>query len=419
MLQKSKKHTKKIPDEIVKLIKEVEEIFDRFINFALNEKNKEKYYIIDGKRFKNLFKQWKNCTKKPSISLDDYYLTPEKINNGITEKKYDAKGAIQKSTSRIIRLLDEYFISGNDSSYQPNREIEIYLKPKGTGGMYRFEVIVDGENSIDLIARIKYLNESHSTDTRNDQPPHSDYDYMSKQLSDAERLLNDDKTILEAIRKYQSLILNFDEFHVEIIESIVHQIRIRSAYKGKISSVYPDFEYIDRPDVGVRNVEENLFKLLARNYRSFERFDRLFFNRLYFGRLDLRRINFSTKNSKSYENTLRYANFNGCNIGWTAFNNMDLTGANFANMKCATHAWFINTNLKDANFWKADLRFVNRDPVTGDFLTYNSLDPNTDEMVSKKFDPEVFLNVKTMYRAKLDDYLKDYLMKRKPSLFKP
>ena len=397
-------------DKVIKLIKEVEEDFNKFINFALSAKNKniEKYYGIDGERFENLFLHWKTCTKKLSPFRDDYYLTPEKINNEATKKKQDVKdngkGALQKSPPRIRSLLKEYYGSDNDSSYQPNQKFEIGLESKGKKGMYRFRVMVDGKDSVLLISDIKNSNKPPQNTIPNDQPPHSDYDYMAKQLSEAERLLNDSKKILQAIRKYQSLILDSDEFHSDIITSIVHQIRIRSEYKGEISSVYSKLADIEQPPHGARKVVESLFKLLAKNYKNFTF---AFTGSLYFGRLDLRRIYFSTKSSNPYENTLRYANFNGCNIGWTAFNGMDLTGTNFANINCARAAMFSKrTKLNDVNFYNADLRHINHDPASGKLITEN-------------YDPCIFLDVKTMYMAKLDNDLAKYLMERKPSLFEP
>jgi hypothetical protein len=406
MAIKSKKHTEKVPEEVVNLIKCVEEEFYRFINFALGEKNKKKenYYGIDGERFKTLFMHWKKCTEKNKYR-EDYFLTPEKINKNQTKKSSDVKGAVQKSPPRIRKLLKTYYSPDNNSSYQPDRKIEIAIESRNTGGLYRFRVAVDGKGSIDFISKFQYNDTSSSTNTPYDLPSHSDYDY-EEQLSDAERLLNDNKTILEAIRKYQRLVFASDEFHSEIIESIVLQIKIRAEYENGISSVYPKLSDIDQPPHGTRKVVENLFKLLAKNFKNFKCADRLFSDKLYLSRMDLRRIHFSNGKANQDINCLKYAQFNGCNIGWTSFNYMDLTGANFADIICSRAALFKETNLKDVNFWNADLRYMNHDPITG-------------KLINPGYNKDIFLDVKTMYKAKLDDDLKQYLMEKKPSLFDP
>ncbi len=399
---------KNIPYELLKIIQEVKEELKNFEGYAEliwniqttedKEGNtvsiKNKYSSAYKTRFNNLFDHWENCTKALITSENEYYLSPSKFNKSATKKSKNLITTVYKTKSVIENILSEGYYSGDIKKTKRNPKYKIGIVSKEKEGYYRFSVSIGNKDSI------VFLKESLSNNGNGGG-------HFIEKLSKAERLLKSKEAILEAIRIYQDLILASDKFHMDIITSIVHQIRIRSEYKGRISSVYPEIQDIDQPLHGMRNVVENLFKLLARNYKNFKRSDRLFFNKLYFARLDLRRINFSTKSSNQYENSLRYANFNGCNIGWTAFNGMDLTGANFANISCARAAMFNKkTILKDVNFYNSDLRHINHDPASGSIIT-------------EDYDPSIFIDVKTMYCAYLDKDLEDYLREKKLSLFDP
>jgi len=204
-----------------------------------------------------------------------------------------------------------------------------------------------------------------------------------------------------AVQIYDNL-MQIEEYYEEALSHILTSIKYL-AYKKAVASAENDdmpisIEKMVNP---VKHCRERMIRLLC-IYNGVYQFGR----KIYLSNLDLSYLNLSAESEADYRYDLRGVWFNKSNIAHSNFSGINLSHANFDSIDFSENACFKNTILKNATFRNSNLKGVNmaQDPTKGSIF----LDGMRDEDAGRPF-----LAARTLFNAKVDKWLEDFLIKEK------